>query len=69
MSKAAGGTSSEEVRQALAYLKLFWGDEFLIGHDEQGYWAAAPSVRQGGLVRAGSPEELGKLMNGEGAGQ
>ena len=31
--------SSEEIEQALSYLRLLWGDEFLIGHDEQGYWA------------------------------
>jgi hypothetical protein len=28
--------SSEEIEQALSYLRLLWGDKFLIGHDEQG---------------------------------
>jgi hypothetical protein len=29
--------SSEEIEQALSYLRLLWGDEFLIGRDDQGY--------------------------------
>jgi hypothetical protein len=37
--QAAGGMSAEDTEQALGYLRLLWGDEFLIGHDEQGYWA------------------------------
>ena len=37
--QAAGGTHTEDVQQALDYLRLLWGDEFLIGHDDQGYWA------------------------------
>jgi hypothetical protein len=35
--QAAGGMSAEDTEQALGYLRLLWGDEFLIGHDEQGY--------------------------------
>ena len=34
----------------------------MIGHDEQGYWAA-PNGQIGHIIRAGDPEELGELMN------
>lgn len=53
---------AEDVEQALGYLRLLWGDEFMIGHDEQGYWAA-PNGQIGTIIRAGDPEELGELMN------
>ena len=62
--QAAGGTHTEDVQQALDYLLLLWGDEFLIGHDEQGYWAA-PHRATGEIIRAGGPGELGGLMNGD----
>ena len=53
---------AEDIEQALTYLRLLWGDEFMIGHDEQGYWAA-PHGQIGHIMRAGSPDELGELMN------
>ena len=53
---------AEEIERALGYLRLLWGDEFMIGHDEQGYWAA-PHGQIGHIMRAGSPDELGELMN------
>ena len=62
--QAAGGTHAEDVQQALDYLRLLWGDEFLIGHDEQGYWSA-PNGQIGQIIRAGDPGELGELMNGD----
>ena len=52
--QAAGGTHTEDVQQALDYLLLLWGDEFLIGHDDQGYWAAARRVT-GAIIRADDP--------------
>jgi hypothetical protein len=60
--QAAGGTHTEDVQQALDYLLLLWGDEFIIGHDEQGYWAA-PRRATGKIIRADDPGELGGLMN------
>ena len=42
--QAAGGTHTEDVQQALDYLRLLWGDEFLIGHDDQGYWARGTAM-------------------------
>jgi hypothetical protein len=60
--QAAGGTHTEDVQQALDYLLLLWGDEFLIGHDEQGYWAA-PHGQIGHIMRADDPGKLGELMN------
>ena len=60
--QAAGGTHTEDVQQALEYLRLLWGDEFLIGHDDQGYWAA-PRRATGKIIRADDPGELGGLMN------
>lgn len=61
--------STGEIERALEYLRLFWGDEFMIGHDEQGYWAA-PHGQIGCIIRAGSPDEFGTLMNGHaGTGQ
>ena len=53
---------AEDVEQALGYLRQLWGDEFMIGHDEQGYWAA-PNGQIGHIIRADDPEELGELMN------
>jgi hypothetical protein len=57
--QAAG---SEGIEQALSYLRLLWGDEFLIGHDEQGYWTA-PHGQIGHIIRADDPGKLGELMN------
>ena len=60
--QAAGGTYTEDVQQALDYLRLLWGDEFLTGHDEHGYWAA-PHGQIGHMMRADDPGKLGGLMN------
>jgi hypothetical protein len=54
---------AEDIEQALGYLRMLWGDEFIIGHDEQGYWAHRRG-EVGGLMRAASPDELGEKMNG-----
>jgi hypothetical protein len=63
----AEGTSSEDaedVGQALSYLRLLWGDdEFMIGHDEQGYWAARRGQVGGRIIRAAGPDDLGAQMN------
>jgi hypothetical protein len=63
--------SSEEIEQALSYLRLLWGDEFLIGRDDQGYLGdAARRCRRAHHAR-GRPSKLGELMNdypGTGAG-
>ena len=56
--------SSEEIEQALSYLRLLWGDEFLIGHDEQGYWATRHRDVGGRIMRADDPGKLGALMHG-----
>jgi hypothetical protein len=63
-SQAASGMSAAEIEQVLEHLRLLWGDEFMIRHDKQGYWAA-PHGQIGHIMRAGSPEELGELMNGD----
>ena len=61
--QAAGGTHTEDVRQALDYLVLLWGDEFLIGHDEHGYYATRRGDVGGRILRADDPGELGEQMN------
>ena len=61
--QAASGTGSDEAEQALGYLRLLWGDEFLIGHDEQGYWATRHGDVGGPIMRADDPGKLGELMN------
>lgn len=55
---------------ALAALRLAWGDIYMFGHDEEGYWAASHSLSSaGGILRADTPEELGGLCAAEsGAG-
>jgi hypothetical protein len=62
--QAAGGMSAEDTEQALGYLRLLWGDEFLIGHDEQGYWATRHGEVGGRIMRADDPGKLGELMSG-----
>lgn len=58
---AAGGEEAlEAVSGALRALRLAWGDEFMLGHDERGYWAARRRPG-GGVLRAGTPRELGGL--------
>jgi hypothetical protein len=46
------------VSHGLAALRAAWGDVFLFGHDERGYWAAPPSAGKGWMC-ADTPEELG----------
>jgi hypothetical protein len=62
-SQAASGTGSDEIEQALDYLRLLWGDEFLIGHDAEGYWSTRHGDVGGPIMRADDPEKLGELMN------
>lgn len=61
---AADAASAEDVEQALTYLRLLWGDEFLIGHDDQGYWATRRGEVGGKTLRSASPDDLGDQMNG-----
>jgi len=63
MNEAAATPASKDVEQALGYLKLLWGEEFLLGHDEQGYWAA-PHGQIGHIIRTDDADELGEKMNG-----
>ena len=59
-----------DVEQALVYLRLLWGDEFLIGHDEHGYWATRHGDVGGRILRSDDPDDLGEQMNDySGAGQ
>jgi hypothetical protein len=62
---ATGKTSSGHglafISHALGALRLAWGDVYTTGHDDKGYWAARPD-RMGSLMRADSPEELGRLL-------
>lgn len=47
------------VSRALLVLRLAWGDVYLFGHDEQGYWAARYHAGTG-VLRAETPEEMGE---------
>ena len=49
----------EAVSRALEALRRAWGDVYLFGHDEKGYWAAR---RHAGteVLRGETPEELGE---------
>lgn len=64
MSEAA--PQAEDIEQALSCLRLVFGDEFEIGHDEEGYWAYRHG-EIGGLMRADTPVELGDKMTTSGA--
>jgi hypothetical protein len=55
---------AEDIEQALSYLRVLCGDEFMIGHDEQGYWATR--IGHVGASSAVTPDKLGELMNGAG---
>ena len=59
--QVARGMSAAKIGQALEVL-LLYGDEFLIGCDEQGWWAASRG-RIDGIERAGDRKELGEWMN------
>jgi hypothetical protein len=64
---ARGGTSSEHdlafAGEALEALRLAWGDLYMFGRDDKGYWAARPDVI-GSMVRAADPVALGVLLAG-----
>jgi hypothetical protein len=55
-----GARDLEAVSRALGALRLAWGDVYLFGHDEQGYWAARPRAGTA-ILRGETPEELGIL--------
>lgn len=61
-SMADGEHGLEAVSQALEALRLAWGDAYMFGHDEQGYWAARLHRPGTEILRADTPEELGKLL-------
>lgn len=64
---ARGGTTAprelETVSNMLQALRMAWGDVYMLGHDERGYWAAGGPGS--GIKRAETPEELGKLLAGD----
>ena len=64
---ARGGTAAphelETVSNVLQALRLAWGDVYLFGHDERGYWAAG--CPGSGIKRAETPEALGRLLAGD----
>jgi hypothetical protein len=62
VSMADGGHSPEAVRRALKVLQSAWGDLYMFGHDEQGPWAARLHRPGTEILRADTPEELGKLL-------
>jgi hypothetical protein len=49
----------EEVSEALRALRLAWGDTYMLGHDEKGYWAARHHRPGTEILRAETAEELG----------
>jgi hypothetical protein len=51
---------AEFASRALEALRLAWGDVYMFGRDERGYWAARPAAGSG-ILSAGTPEELGML--------
>ena len=60
--QAAGGTSTEDTARMLDVLRLLWGDDYLIGFDdEHGWWASRRGV-VGHIMTAGSPDELGRMI-------
>lgn len=66
-SNAVEGMIAGDIAQALEALDMLYGDEFMLGYDEQGWWAAGHKPG-GGFIRAGDPVELAEKMNGEGTG-
>lgn len=72
--QAATGTTGGErdlaaVSAALQALRAAWGDDgYNFGYDGRGYWAAQPSAGRG-IHRAGSPEELCRLLAAESEGR
>jgi hypothetical protein len=49
------------VSRALEALRLAWGDVYMFGHDEKGYWAARHGRPGAEILRAETAEELGLL--------
>jgi hypothetical protein len=64
-STADGEHGLETVCEALEALRLAWGDVYMFGHDEQGYWAARLHRPGTEILRADTPEELGKLLTAD----
>ncbi len=62
---ASQGWVTGDDAQALEALDLLYGDEFMIGRDGQGWWAARRHKPGTGMLRADDPEKLATLMNGE----
>jgi hypothetical protein len=60
-AQAADGTGTEDIAKALDVLRLLWDDEYLIGHDDLGWWASRRGVI-GHIMTASSPEELGQII-------
>lgn len=59
------GTDLAAVSEALGVLRLAWGDGYMFGYDELGYWAARPGRPGTAIHRADDPEELGRLLSGD----
>ena len=57
---ADGERALGAVSEALRLLSLVWGDEYLFGYENGKYWAARRQAGSG-VLRAGTPEELGDL--------
>ena len=72
-AEGAGGRTDGDrdlaaVSQARGALRLAWGDVYMFGHDEKGYWAAQADAPGTGIHRANNPEELGRLLTDFGPG-
>ena len=65
-SNAVEGMVTGDIAQALEALDMLYGDDFILGYDEQGWWAARHEPG-GGFIRAVNPVEPAEKMNGEGA--
>jgi hypothetical protein len=59
-----GGMSAEETERALGLLRLVWGGSgYGFGYDpDLACWWAVEGGKIGSLLKAGSPEELGRLL-------
>jgi hypothetical protein len=55
LQPAAAGTA---VERALEALRLDWGNQYLIGYDEDHGWWASRHGRVGGLLEGTGPDEL-----------
>lgn len=61
---AVEGIVTGDAAQALEALEMIYGDEFMIGCDEKGWWAARRG-KIGEFFRAPDPEMLAMWMNGD----